>query len=363
MQPRQPTTPPTAEGARALLDQVDRLVLAQTNVFIRELLRDLGKRPGDSKARFRAALEEAIADGSLTKEGLDAWLHGVEGWGNQHIYPFDLPPALAVRDLWTEDRVAALVEAAFRKKWRAPISYDYASAPELARIDLYGDGPTFVAEWHQKSSSWVREEARDRKDVWEDGDLYWYRAFRSEPGRILTRFAVHWPGPNRAPVAALLLRLPVRTPEHAAATATVWAHLDNLSLAGVRLSDAQHRPWSISALIKNVDDSSVRSEGGFRSKRTRFSEGLASVEFMSSPELLLPDRIREVRLSITEKTLAAPDFVGSSGEFMAAGDAARPTSREARVQLFHDDNRLRVWTELDEADVWTLLGALDALRR
>jgi hypothetical protein len=354
---------PSAAERRALLNQVDRLVLAQTNVFIRELLRSVGKRPGDTKARFRHALEEAIDDGSLTKEVLDRWLRGVEGWGNQHVYAFEVPPAIAGDALWAdEERAAVVAGAAFPGTWRAPISHRFPESPEPSRTDLYGDARTFLIEWEERTSSWTREPGKDFRRV-EDGDEYRYDAFRAEPGRTLTRFALHWYDPARPPIAALFVRLAVRSAEHIEAVAVAWRDLERLAVGGLPLAAVRYRPWSVSTLIKNLDDRIVAGrEPGFRSKRARFSEGLASVEFTSPPDMILPGRIRDVRLAIPARTIRDPEFVGSSGEFYAGEDAGRPTSRVARVELAQPENRIRIWTELDEPDVWALLRTFDDLR-
>jgi hypothetical protein len=70
---------PSKAQSRHLMEQVERLVRVQTNLFIRELLRSLGYRPGANKDEFTAALADAIAAGELTQERLDEWLRSVEG--------------------------------------------------------------------------------------------------------------------------------------------------------------------------------------------------------------------------------------------------------------------------------------------
>jgi hypothetical protein len=100
----------------------------------------------------------------------------------------------------------------------------------------------------------------------------------------------------------------------------------------------------------------------FQSRGTVFREGLASVEFVSSPDMTLPERIRDVRLSIPSNAINDTTFIGSKGDFERLKDADRHTSRKAHVQLIQKDNRIRIWTELDETDVWSIIESLDGLR-
>ena len=111
---------PSSGEVDRLVDQVDRLVLPQANVFLRELLRDLGLRPQPNKAATRVQLVDAITAGVLTEERIDHWLRGVEGWGNQHVYAFGVPESTARAAAWrSDDALESIAEAAFPGSWRA----------------------------------------------------------------------------------------------------------------------------------------------------------------------------------------------------------------------------------------------------
>ncbi|MCP3977406.1 MAG: hypothetical protein GY720_23195 [bacterium] len=354
---------PSKAECRKLLEQVDRLVLAQTNVFIRKLLRDIGKKPGANKAEFRKSLEEAICDdGTLTKELLDTWLRRVEGWGNQHVYAFGVPDDMADATVWnSEASVKKVAAAAFTNTWRAPISDKFPPSPQLTRIDYSPDPGLFVVEWHERTDAWVRELGSDIKRP-KGGDAYWYKAFREEPSRRVMRFALRLRRQTGArPLAALFLREPVRSKEHGNSLDIAWRDLDKLVFGGQSLRAVKNWPWSISSLVKNLDQRiQDDKQKDFKSKATKFADGDATVEFVAPAAMDLPDTIKTARLAIT-KFMGQPTFVGSSGDFRMQADA-RPTSREAHVMLFQDGNRMKIMTELDEEDVWMILEKFDGIR-
>ena len=89
--------PDEREAVRALVQSV---VLAQGNIFIRELLRRKNLRSGTRKEDFEAHLLEAIDGGGLQLADVHAWLEEVEGWGDQHVYLFDVAPDVADDPIW-----------------------------------------------------------------------------------------------------------------------------------------------------------------------------------------------------------------------------------------------------------------------
>lgn len=355
----------TSDGpARHLEEQVERLARVQTNIFIRELLRELGYRPGANKDEFTASLTDAIHAGKLTQAKLDEWLRSVEGWGNQHIYPYGVPAEIAEDPVWDDEAaVAAIVERAAGHTWRAETSRSFPETPTLTRTDFQPERGMFVVEWHERTDTWVRVQRKDKKPVVEDGDTYWYQAYRYEPRRSVMRFAL-WLRPTlaRRPMAGLFLRYPVRNKEHREAVELAWADLEKLGIGDGSLADLRSHPWSVSNVIKRLDQQILRDQQPqVRSKATTFNEGLASVRFVAPPDFALPDIIRNVRLSLPDRAIEDPDLMGTAGEFHVARDPARATSREARVELFQDADRIRIWTELDETDVWTILQTFEAL--
>lgn len=357
---------PTAAEIRRLVDQVERLVRAQTNIFIREFLRSLGTRPGANKDEFTESLTDAVKAGVLTQEKLDKWLRSVEGWGNQHIYAHSVPRKIARDPVWADEAtVAALAKKSVPSTWRAATSRSFPPKPKLTRTDYDPERKLFLAEWHERTDTWARAKAKDRKPVESGGDTYWMKAYRYEPRRSVMRFAL-WlkPPVAKRPISALFLRYPVHNKEHKQAIELAWRDLGQIALdGGGALADLRNHPWSISKVIKQLDQEIVRARRPeIMSKSTTFSEGQASVRFVSEPDFSLPDTIREVRLSLPDSAIDDDEVIGSAGEFEVARDPDRATSREARVELFQDTRRIRIWTELDEQDVWSILQTFDGLR-
>src|SRR5207245_1839077 len=135
-----------------------QVVLAQGNVFIKELLREKG-RIGATKKDFARNLDAAIDDGALRLADIQEWLQRVGGWGLQYIYLWQAPQALAGQAKW---RDAAAVRRAARAaglgEFRdAPIAQAFPEAMTLTRLS-YADG-RLLFEWHEAGSSWLREPA------------------------------------------------------------------------------------------------------------------------------------------------------------------------------------------------------------
>ncbi len=378
---------PSKALCEQLVDQIDQLVMPQANVFIRELVRDrVGVKPGANKAQNRAILTAAACDGRLPKEDLDEWLHRVEGWGNQHIYPFEVPNAIASDGRWDDEaHVRNVTDAAFDGAWQAPISREFPDEMELTRIDYDPFERRFVVEWHRKTESWVRDEAMDewpydklaryrhpratdadeadplRKALLIDGDAYYFSAFRRRPSRSVMRFALSLPRRRgRHPIGALFVRVPIRSPRHREVVATAWGDLGELRFGGEQLAVVQDSPWNVSTLIKKLDSAVIAAQApNFKSKATKFAEDGATVEFVA-PALALPEDILAARVALTPG-MSKPKLVGSTGDFWMTGE--REQSRDAHVLLYNRSGRIKILTELDEPDVWTILRTFDRIRR
>src|SRR5258708_40363653 len=80
-------------GKSQLKKKVAQIVLAQGNIFIKDLLRSNNVSIGNTKADFAENMNAAIDAGVLTQSVIEAWLGEIEGWGNQHVYLFE-PPSI-----------------------------------------------------------------------------------------------------------------------------------------------------------------------------------------------------------------------------------------------------------------------------
>lgn len=113
--------------AQQLKELAHRVIVAQGNVFIKELLRASGAKIGTTKDDFASNLDAAIDAGLVTQEMLEAWLAEVEGWGDQHLY-LVVPPKIDQKAL-TRGVMASSHAAALG----AVASLDFPDALELYR--------------------------------------------------------------------------------------------------------------------------------------------------------------------------------------------------------------------------------------
>src|SRR5207302_8043648 len=102
-----------------------------------------GVRIGITKADFERNLMKAIDDGTIRREHIEEWLAEVEGWGNQHIYLFKVPSALAKDDIWSDSSKLQkkVVKAGFGDLWNAPSSFEFPEVQKLTAIQY--DGSNF----------------------------------------------------------------------------------------------------------------------------------------------------------------------------------------------------------------------------
>jgi hypothetical protein len=91
---------PSAKDRETIRALASTAVLAQGNIFIRELLRRKELPIGSTKEDFETNLLRAIDTGELTLEDVSQWLDEVEGWGNQHVYLYSAPRGLVSDPIW-----------------------------------------------------------------------------------------------------------------------------------------------------------------------------------------------------------------------------------------------------------------------
>ncbi len=349
-----------------LYERIDHIVLKQGNVFIRELLRSKNLGAGANKDQFEALLKKAIDSGKLTAKILDDWIDKVEGWGNQHIYPFEVPKAFAARaNFGSENAAKKLIRNnGLTKFWDAPNSNLFPPKTELTRVFFDDDARALIFEWHMGVPGWVRDTSQDieRKEI--EGDVYRFDAFRLQPGRIVTRFALLAPRDSRRALAALFVRQGVRTSDHAGAVQQAWADLGKVAVGSGNLGSIAGRAWQLSDLIKKVDSAVVNKNeaaGRYQVRATKLTHQRAAVQFTNTAPGALPPAVMDVRRTISKKALRE-DFEASAGEFGFNADPDRRSSRLTRVHLYPSKSRIRIGSELDREDVWDILLTLDGVR-
>lgn len=338
-----------------LTELVRGIVLAQGNVFIKELLRSKDIKIGATKADFEDNMLRAVQDGKLTQSDIDRWLDEVEGWGDQHVYLYKVPDSIALDAQWdSPDTVLGKLAAAeLDGYWNANTSFEYPDEQKLTGIYLDEGSLRFI--WHQGRGSWLRTPAQDLKKTI-DGDQYKFHAYRFRGERSVMRFELR----PRERVAAVFLQIPWSISEHQQALQEVRSIVRPL----IDL-DALEK-FSSSDAIKKLDqkDLDQRQDGSaadpqasaLTAHRTRLNDAGVYVEFANTAEgkgYKESEPVRHVR-----RALQAQKFTGASGVFVYHPDDAGGARREANIELFGGDRGIRIWAQLTAKDVWDIVGFL-----
>lgn len=334
--------PETADVDKALA-LLKRVILVQKNVYIRQLLRKHKVAAGDNKAQFEERLEAAIKDGTITLENLQSWLDETEGWGDEHVYLYDVPEKLAEDlPLQAKRRVA---RAELNDFWNAPPSIEFPEARTLTGIYLDETELRFV--WHQGATVEVRAEDHDKPPApEEDGEVYSYKAYRHDGSRNVTRVVIR--PPER--IAAVFIPGPVEPKTHGTERDQIAAEINRV----FRLDECTL--CSLEKAIPNIEKDMIGSKVSLpmQTRHTRLSDlqGIGYVDFVSRGKrsYLESTNLLEVRSAARDE-----GFTGASANFFFTFDGS--TKPEAiRVNLFTDYDRVRMWARLSRDEVWTILN-------
>lgn len=339
---------PTPREKSQLRELVSGIVLAQGNIFIKELLRDKGLAIGRTKEDFAHNLAAAVDDGELRLEDVESWLAHVEGWGEQHIYLWWLPASVVPDALFTSEPLLRrrLARAGLESLLGAPSTLAFPDEQELTGIRQAEDSIRFV--WHKGLEIWERTRERDKAPAAEDdGEVYRYEAYRQRRDRTLMRLELH-----REPrLAAAFLQVPWNRAAHEEARAriaeTVKAAIDLGKLEPIGLSDAVKR------LAQASEATGSEGAGGVSVKpiQARLDDGLASVAF----ESLKKDHAYTDSTVIRQawKALRRDKLTATMGLF--TWPRAAPLT-PVRFGLFSLERRIHIRTQLRSSEVWDLLS-------
>jgi hypothetical protein len=326
----QQTRPLSKRDLKAI---AEKIVLAQGNKFIKELLRDHGIPIGATKSDFSANLKKAIDDDLLTRQMIDDWLARVEGWGDQHIYLYR-PPTGPVSDLRT-----AISRSRHKALLDRPISYDFPDKLALSAVALSEDH--LSVSWHRSNEGWVRTKRKDFRDE-QEGDFYEFRAFRQRMDRSVLRFEWRF----RDPFCAVMLQLPHEGEVHRDALALVWKDLEELGLIDAPLAKI---PLSepIKALSRGndavVQSTKMITDGGHvELVATGSDTGIAAVE-----------AVRQVRRAVDDSR-----FQSADGIFSFIQQKYPELSRPVKIQGYGSESRIRIWMQCERQDVYLIIAAI-----
>lgn len=346
-----PATPlPTAAEITDLKRLASGIIRAQGNRFIKDLLRSKRITIGTNKDEFENNLSRAIETGMLTLDDVRAWLTSVEGWGNQHVYIYGISSTL--RKELTEPKIRQRVtDAKLDTVWEGETALAFPDQPTLTSISFTNSVLRLV--WQECSPSWTPVPEKNHTEQ-EGLDLYEYRAFRKVERRAVTRFEAH----VKDGIAGLFIPDPVQGLEHRAAVREIKRVISSL----MDLQALERGLMDIGLISRNLDQKNVPSNNTpaplVKAQRSRLASGGAYVEFAANSR----DRayweepaIEDVRKSVRTQQLRA--FQGGAGVFIfQPGEWG--LDRPLRVQLYGEDNRVRLWAQMEVSEVWTILSKL-----
>ena len=342
------TSKPSATEIANLKRLADGVIRAQGNRFVKDLLRNR-VTIGTNKKEFAANLYKAIDNGDLRLADVEAWIRSVEGWGNQHVYLYSLSTAL--KQSLTEANIFQRVKAArLSNLWNASVAMEFPDEPVLTSISFTDN--VLTLSWQEASAGWtpVPEKNFQRQ---EGLDLYEYRAFRRIERRAITRFEAR----VNDGIAGLFIPNPIQGDEHEIAVRNAQDVIAKL----LDLNALEKGAVRIAQVSKNLDQKNIPQNTStiprIKTQKSRLSSGGSYVEFAASSSdkaYWEEPAVQDVRKAVRKEQLGS--FQGD-GVFVFQEGAAG-LKRPLRVQLYSDQNRVRLWAQMEATEVWTILGVL-----
>lgn len=307
-----------------------KVIVAQGNTFIKELLRDSGAKIGTTKDDFSNNLEAAIDADLISQNMLEAWLAEVEGWGDQHLYLVE-PPQIDVATL-----AGGIAASPHASTLNSATSLEFPNALELKHIELDAAGLSMV--WHQSKEGWNRWRPKDF--VQEEGlERYRFDAYRQRFDRSIVRYAWRFSDPY----CAILIHRNTEI-DHAVVFADVRAALATIGCPDI--------PFSRILLNQAVKVAATKGKG-MHSTRFELDEGYVEVASTLAEGGI--DSVEPVRVVL--QTVDTSQFDRAQGmlHFAAEEDG---TSRRIAVQVYGSEARLRIWAQCKREDVAQILKLL-----
>jgi hypothetical protein len=331
------------------IDHLLDLVLLQGNRFIRELLRSKGLPLGTNKEQFEAHLREAIASERLTPAELEEWLADVEGWGNQHVFVFEVPDGGAVGLRQREEFVQRLSAAGLQEFLDAEIPLNPGEELALATIRHADTGMSFL--WVRGSAALIRRKELDFEDE-VDGDEIEYHAYERRWSRVAARFEWRFDS-NLA--AVLIARREERD----------YAEQRDLLLDVIDAAIAERAAWprlDIARVITQLDSAGLDAaeagaEQAVRVNFTVFQSAAATIRLAAASEAgsYQDDAaVRDVRHAVDPAR-----FVGGSGDcYLTPTAEPEVEGRELHLRLYGREARVLLWGKMTTEEVWGVMNDL-----
>lgn len=331
------------------------VIAPQNAVYLKELLRDhdVKVKANATKPELEQLLLDAVQEERLTLTKLTEWVDQTEGWGDEHVYLFDVAKTVCAKPCWKDgDSVRKHVMAVkkFAGVFGANTSFEYPAQRTLTGIAFDEAAHELTCVWHQGTRFDKRVKEKDIPPrIEEDGETYFYKAYRQAARRTVARFAFR----PRTALAAVFLPGVSEPKTHADERTSVLAEIGDI------VAVDQKRICSMADAIKELDTRANTKAGSktlhARNTRLNTQGGGAYVEFASDTDqgygYYAP--VLKVRKAVT-----ATEFVGAGALFHFTLPPIAGKDRDVRVNLYGDFHRIRMWKQLRREDVWAVLSAI-----
>ncbi len=344
--------PPTSRQIKTCIEIAESIAKIQGNIFIKELLRKRKQLDptiiiGINKDEIIQNLIAAIREGKITRLDLDDWIKEVEGWGNQHVYLYEVTRELANNSIWSSTRrlMEKIKGTPLNRPWGKSVGLKFPEKLKLTRV--YFADNKFECVWLQKVTNLKREASKDLRDKKIRGDLYDFRAYRHTPIRTVMRFEMDL----RDKIAALFVQIPLKK-EHIEAVELAEKTLNYL------FNINQLKRINTSRAIKNLDkfdlDSAEIEKSLVKARNTKFESSGASVEFSANSRINAWKDVRAVR----EVRLALKDdnFSGENGKFIISLQDRKGMKRDTIMSISGITRRLYLHSQMTAEEVWEVLS-------
>lgn len=338
----------TATTQSNLDDRILELTLLQGNRFLKELLRSRDLPIGRNKSDFEDHLRGGLESGALTSADLEDWLNEIEGWGNQHVFPYEAPPVEPAGLTDPSTFVERLRAAGLAHLFEADVPADPGDEPVLASIRQDKNGISFI--WIQGSEKLIRrQELDEQREV--DGEDIVFHAYARRWSRISARFDWDF----ELGLAAVSL---------ARSEDKDYPKQRNLVLSTVDAVLPERKAWpavNVSRAIAAIDTAALNSATGLKVNAATFHGTAATVRMAATSETgsYQDDAgVRAVRRAVDPSRL-----VGSTGDFHLTPVISNDTGDQLRplhLRLYREDDRLLLWGKMTAAEAW---GVMAEVRR
>jgi hypothetical protein len=331
------SVPESSAEKNKLKRLVGSLILAQGNVFIKELLRNKQKTNpkitiGGNKAEFEKNLAAAIDADWITSRDVEDWLALTEGWGGQHVYLYQALPKQPHQDL-----IAKATASRFKGLLNPVQNVSFPNELSLTAIVI--DNEKLLLTWHRGSAWFSRAKDKDRE--LQDGlDRYELRAYLEHQDRAVVRF--EWQFAKG--FCGLFVQLAIADPAHAAVKEQVWE-----VLVAIGAVDGPRNPVQLVGSVRKLGSVQGSVERG-----TKWTVAGGYVDIYADAD----GGVAAVGpVARTRQGLDVDDFTLADGQFELP--TRNPLPGEAKVLKFAvhgGEGRVRINSQCLKTQVYDLIG-------